>query len=235
MFADLFARHGRPGASRAAPRRRPRPSYLIDSTGVRLSGAERDWARFSARRLRRQGCTSIYDPDADRPIYVAVTAANVNDITAAKAMPIEPGATYVFDLGYYDYGWWAKLDAAGLPHRHPASRPTRRLPCVDENCRCPRAAPSSPTASATCRRAWPAAARTPSSDPVREVRVRIETGKVLRILANDLDAPAEEIADLYKRRWADRAVLPLGQADPEDHATSSAPPRTPCASRSPSP
>ena len=27
-------------------------------------------------------------------------------------MPIEPGATYVFDLGYYDYAWWAKLDAA---------------------------------------------------------------------------------------------------------------------------
>jgi hypothetical protein len=28
-----------------------------------------------------------------------VTAANVNDITAAKDMPIEAGATYVFDLG----------------------------------------------------------------------------------------------------------------------------------------
>ncbi len=28
-------------------------------------------------------------------------------------MPIEAGATYVFDLGYYDYAWWAKLDAAG--------------------------------------------------------------------------------------------------------------------------
>jgi len=38
-------------------------------------------------------------------------------------------------------------------------------------------------------------------DPVREVRVRIETGKILRILTNDLDASAEEIAGLYKRRW----------------------------------
>jgi IS4 transposase len=36
---------------------------------------------------------------------------------------------------------------------------------------------------------------------VREVRVRIETGKVLRILTNDLEASAQEIADLYKRRW----------------------------------
>ena len=44
--------------------------------------------------------------------------------------------------------------------------------------------------------------KNPFSDPVREVRVRIETGKVLRILCNNLDATAQEIADLYKRRWA---------------------------------
>ena len=30
----------------------------------------------------------------------------------------------------------------------------------------------------------------------------IETGKVLRIFTNDLIASAQEIADLYKRRWA---------------------------------
>jgi hypothetical protein len=41
----------------------------------------------------------------------------------------------------------------------------------------------------------------PFSDPVREVRVKIETGKILRILSNDLDASAEEIAALYKHRW----------------------------------
>ncbi len=44
--------------------------------------------------------------------------------------------------------------------------------------------------------------RNPMADAVREIRVRIDTGKVLRILSNDLDAPAQEIADLYKRRWA---------------------------------
>ena len=41
----------------------------------------------------------------------------------------------------------------------------------------------------------------PFQNPVREIRVTIETGKVLRILTNDLDAPAQEIADIYKRRW----------------------------------
>jgi hypothetical protein len=50
-------------------------------------------------------------------------------------------------------------------------------------------------------------------DAVREVRVMTDTGKILRILSNDLDAPAEEIAELYRRRWA-RGLLPLGQARP---------------------
>ena len=31
--------------------------------------------------------------------------------------------------------------------------------------------------------------------------MRISTGKVIRLVTNDLDAPAEEIADLYKQRW----------------------------------
>ncbi len=42
-----------------------------------------------------------------------MTPANVNDITAAKAIPIELGAKYVYDLGYDDYGWWTGLDDAG--------------------------------------------------------------------------------------------------------------------------
>ena len=44
--------------------------------------------------------------------------------------------------------------------------------------------------------------RNPMQDAVREVRIATETGKVLRILSNDLDASAQEIADLYRRRWA---------------------------------
>ena len=33
------------------------------------------------------------------------------------------------------------------------------------------------------------------------MRLRTATGKILRIVTNDLDAPADEIAELYKRRW----------------------------------
>ncbi len=43
--------------------------------------------------------------------------------------------------------------------------------------------------------------KNPMRDAVREIVVETETGTRLRILSNDLDAPAQEIADLYKRRW----------------------------------
>jgi hypothetical protein len=42
--------------------------------------------------------------------------------------------------------------------------------------------------------------KNPMQDGVREIVVRTETGQTLRLLTNDLDAPAQEIADLYKRR-----------------------------------
>ena len=41
----------------------------------------------------------------------------------------------------------------------------------------------------------------PMSDEMREARVRLDTGKVLRILTNDLVSPAHEIAEIYKQRW----------------------------------
>jgi hypothetical protein len=61
----------------------------------------------------------IYDPHADRPLYLEVTPARVNDITPAKAMPIEPGATYVFDR-LLRLRLLGEARCGRLPHRHPA-------------------------------------------------------------------------------------------------------------------
>ena len=44
----------------------------------------------------------VYDPDADQPLYLMVTLP-INAHCGRQAVPIEAGATYVFDLGYYDY------------------------------------------------------------------------------------------------------------------------------------
>ena len=171
---------------------------LIDSTSLRLSGLSEDWATFSADVFGAK-MHVVYDPNADRPVYFAVTPANVNDITAAKAMPIEAGVTYVYDLGYYDYSWWATLDDAGCRF---VTRLKKNTPftVVHEN-RVPKNSNilrdrigHLPARLANSR-------KSPMQVPVRELQVIIDTGKMLRIVTNDLDAPAEEIADLYKQRW----------------------------------
>jgi hypothetical protein len=174
-------------------------TYLIDATGLRLDARSRDWARFS-EDVCGVKLHVVYDPDADRPIYAALTPARVNDITAAQTMPIEPGATYVFDLGYYDYAWWAKLDAAQcrIVTRLKANTP---LSVVEEL-----PVPQGTTILSDRIGHLPArqgsGRNNPFQDPVREIRVKLDSGKVLRILSNDLDALATEIAELYKRRWA---------------------------------
>jgi IS4 transposase len=174
-------------------------TYLIDSTGLKLDTRSEQWARFSADACGAK-LHVIYDAHADVPIYAAVSAANVNDITPAKAMPIEPGATYVFDLGYYDYRWWAELDAADcrIVTRFKKSTPLYLLRELA-------VAKGGPILSDRIGFLPPRqgySRRNPFQNAVREIRVRLQTGKVLRILSNDLDASAEEIADLYKRRWA---------------------------------
>ncbi len=197
VFTGLFAKLMKQ-AHRGLRRSLEETVYLIDSTSLRLNELSKDWARFSTGVCGAKAHI-IYDADAACPVYMAVTVAKVNDIGAAKDMPIEAGATYVFDLGYYDYGWWAKLDAAGcrIVTRFKSNTPLQEIeertvveggPVLSDR------VGFLPARQAKNR-------KNPFGDPVREVRVVIDTGKILRILSNDLDASAEEIAGLYKRRW----------------------------------
>jgi hypothetical protein len=197
VFQGLFAQMAGM-ASRGVRRHVADAVRLIDSTGMRLAGVAAEWARFSASTAGVKAHL-IYDPDAGIPLYLEVTAARVNDITAATAMPIEPGATYVFDLGYYHYAWWAELDAAGcrivtrLKKNTPltliAEQPVPdgsellydRIGCLPERLTSTR--------------------QNPFTEPVREIGVELDGGKRLRLLSTDLDSPADEIAELYKRRW----------------------------------
>jgi len=196
LFGDVFGLMLKQ-ASRGLRRAMAEATYLLDSTSLSLNERSQ-WARFSAGVCGAK-LHVVYDPDADRPTYAVVSAANVNDITIAEAMPIEPGATYVFDLGYYDFAWWAKLHAKGcrLVTRLKSNTP---LHAIGER---PVAAGSAILSDREGRlnRRIGGGRPNPFSDPVREICLRLETGKILRIVTNDLEASAEDIAELYKRRW----------------------------------
>ena len=194
LLADLLAQ-AQPGLRRRAGDM----VHLIDATSLRLSGLGSQWARVSTHSCGVK-MHLVYDPDADRPLYHQITPAKVNDITPAKQLPIQPGATYVFDLSFYDFGWWNRLHEAGcrfvtrLKTNTPLQAVAETPVPKDTNIVSDRIG-YLPARQAKSR-------KNPFQDPVREIRVRLDSGKVLRLVTNDLDAPAEEIGALYKRRWA---------------------------------
>ncbi len=168
---------------------------LIDATRIHAGQMVREWAVDGAIKLH-----VVFDPASQRTTCFGVTSSRVNDITMAKAFPLEQGATYVFDLGYYAYAFWASLQAQGCRFvtRLKVNTPvvalrSRRIPKAathilrDDIVRLPERIASH--------------RRNPYQGRVRLLRVRISTGRELILVSNDLRAPATEIADLYKARW----------------------------------
>ena len=87
VFTSLFARL----VGQAVPglRRKMRePLHLIDATSFHLSALSADWARFSANACGAK-LHVIYDPDADCPVYASLSGPKINDIVAAREMPID--------------------------------------------------------------------------------------------------------------------------------------------------
>ena len=200
FIATPSTRHGRP-ASPGFRRKLGDAVRLIDATGLHLAGVGAQWARFSTQVCGAKAHVVldpdhvVFDPDLGRPVYHALSAANVNDISAAKDMPIEAGATYVFDLGYYDFAWWARLDAQGcrLVTRFKKNTPLARA----------RALPLDPRAGVVADRIGflpdrlAGNRKNPMADAVREIVVTTQTG-----LEPGLDPAIQAVVKGPKaRRW----------------------------------
>ena len=193
LFEDvleaLVAQLGRRGGQREREMLR-----LIDATRVMVGKRVESWEADGAVKLH-----VVYDPGADTPVCFAVTSARTNDITPAKRFPLDPGATYVFDKGYYDFAFWAALDARGcrfvtrLKKNSPVTPIGTRATDPDGAILADRVARLSKRLASS--------RQNPFDKPVRLVTVRIDSGREITLLSNDLDAPAAEIATLYKQRW----------------------------------
>ena len=111
LFAAMVVRAGR-GLRRAVGE----ATYLIDATGVRLSGAGAQWARFS-----HQACGAkvhiVYDANAERPIYAAVTPAN---LVVVDRNPRRDTSRL--------------LDISNLPHAGPPSERLRQIDLLRLRC-----------------------------------------------------------------------------------------------------
>src|ERR1700733_5472509 len=83
---------------------------LIDSSPIPL-GKMCEWAEWNGR-IRGMKMHVVYHPGNDVPRCVEITPATVNDVEIGRQTELEAGATYVFDKGYYHFGWGKKINAA---------------------------------------------------------------------------------------------------------------------------
>src|SRR6266700_3041601 len=145
---------------------------LIDSSPIPL-GKMCQWAEWNGR-IRGLKMHVVYHPGNDVPRCVEITPATVNDVEIGRQTELEAGATYVFDKGYYHFGWWKKIDLAN------AFFVTR----VKVNTRL----------RATKYRH----VRKTIGDGFR---IQRDKGGTITLITNDLNRTAVEIGALYKRRW----------------------------------
>lgn len=172
---------------------------LIDSTSITLRGPGFDEWTLSNKTRITQGLKvhTGFDPNQLAPTYINITPVNVNDMTDALRMPIQPNMTYVFDKGYCDYGWWHELHVAGAyfvtrlksnanvqlshAHSHPLSVTSVSADEIVQFGRRQNAF---------------------QGTPVRRITVKVDGWKhPLILITNDMSSPPEELAELYKQRW----------------------------------
>lgn len=167
---------------------------LIDATHILAGRKIAQWSGTGGIKLHM-----MYEMESQRPVCFAITPKRINDTVAVQAMPIEQGATYVFDKGYYHFAFWAKIDACGgrfvtrLKVNSPVRVIERRSAAADGNILFDHTG----YLNERLMRQY----RNPYAKPVRVIGVRLDTSREITLVSNDLDSPAEAIAALYKMRW----------------------------------
>lgn len=190
--------------SRAVRRQGEDLIQLIDGSPIILRDPRFGWAEADPH-VRGLKLHIGYDPRADVPDWLELASPRVSELTVARTRPIVPGAVYVFDKGYLDFGWWHAIDAAGAVFVTRLKTNTRRREV--------RARPLGPGAvqgegiladkdvKIGHRAPRGGATNLLFDTPLREILVERDGKAAMRLVTNDLARPATEIAALYKERW----------------------------------
>jgi len=168
---------------------------LIDSTTVDLCKQPFEWAHFRSGKAGVKIHT-VYNPDAETPTFFSITNAKCHDRQAARNLPLMPGATYVFDRAYNDYGWFSAMSERNIRFVGRMKSNARfeivKLRPVSED----------GVIEDALIRLTSARGKAQCPRMLRRIRfVRKEDGKELVFITNDFDRSAGEIAELYKQRW----------------------------------
>ena len=86
--------------------------YALDSTTIELCLTLFPWARFQATQAAIKLHT-LLDLRGPIPSFLDITEGRCHDVNALEVLVVEPGAFYVMDRGYLDFGRLHTLHQAG--------------------------------------------------------------------------------------------------------------------------
>lgn len=176
--------------------------HLLDAPPIPLRDGRFAWAEADAR-CRGLKLHLVYDPQAEQPVHFAITSPKVSDIAVARQMPLQAGATYVFDKGFTDYRWWQDIVQAGAVFVTRLKRNVHRRAITAD------AAVAAPILGAILgdrrlaigHKQPRGGADNPLYDTtLREVIVARPDKPPLHLVTNDHTRTAAEIAELYRQR-----------------------------------
>ncbi len=78
-------------------------AYALDSTTIDLCLSLFPWAQFR----KRKGAVKLHtllDLRGSIPTLIIITHGRVHDVNILDELPLEPGAIYILDRGYLDFG-----------------------------------------------------------------------------------------------------------------------------------
>lgn len=170
--------------------------YALDATTIDLCLSVFKWARFR----KNKGAVKLHtllDLRGAVPVFIWITDGKVHEVNILDIMEFEPGAVYVVDKGYVDFGRFYKIHQARafFVTRAKANFLFRRL----------YSRPVDKEAGLLCDQVVRLAGKRPASEypeKLRRIKYRDnESGKIYVFLTNNLELPALTIAMLYKHRW----------------------------------
>lgn len=170
--------------------------YALDSTTIDLCLSLFPWAKFR----RRKGAVKLHtllDLRGSIPCFIHVSSGKMHDVNVLDQLPIEPGAYYVMDRGYVDFGRLHRFTASGAFFVTRSKRnldATRRARQEVDKSTGLRSDQTIVLAGPKSSRLYPDALR-------RVVFYDTEHRRRLVLLTNDFMLPALVIAQLYKCRW----------------------------------
>lgn len=188
-----------------------RTILAMDSTECRVHGSLSKLDKWKTKTCHKvDGKASaklhvVWNVDGEWIEEFRVTAGRAHDAPVAKTLKIRPNCTYVFDRAYNELAFWWNIIQKGS---HFVSRlkemPRYRMRTFSLNRHCPHQ--TGVLWDGDWKPSFPALYKNPQIPKdfkLRHVIYRDAVSKkIFHFITSDFQASAQEIADIYKRRWA---------------------------------